>query len=340
MIKTYYKEEIISTLAAIINYGINKQYSFKVIEENIVYSSFICDLEDNKYDLSKTIEDIIKETYKVDSIDGYDISFKSLFLAESYINLFFSLNKSFEYIFLYIPLKDLYDKYHIYHEMDFSNLKNDIDILINKTSLLSKLSKYKNIKLKDISKLTGINENTIDLYSRGDEHLYKASFINIYKLSKLFNVKLNLFASKIDVYIDDSIYKGHVDNQTFLNNLGMYFASYYDNRINNREFIYDPSFNCFISKDGDIKLKVMSKEINDRELIYINNHVDENTYLVLFPFGVYNPSVIDSFIARIEAYEVLFIASDKVIFSNKNIVKELTNTINKHLFIKAKNSLN
>ncbi len=340
MIKVFYKEEIISTLAAIINYGINKQYSFKVIEENIVHSSFICDLEDNKYDLSKTIEDIIKETYKVDSIEDYDISFKSLFLAESYINLFFSLNKSFEYIFLYIPLKDLYDKYHIYHEMDFSNLKNDIDILINKTSLLSKLSKYRNIKLKDISKLTGINENTIDLYTRGDEHLYKTSFMNIFKLAKLFNVKLNLFASKLDVYIDDSIYKGYIDNQTFLNNLGIYFASFYDNKINEKEFIYDASINSFISKEGDIKLKVMSKEINEKELIYINDNVDEKTYLVLFPFSVFNQNIIPSFISKINAYEVLFIASDKVIFKNKNIFKELTNTINKHLFIKTKNSLN
>ena len=80
-----------------------------------------------------------------------------------------------------------------------------------------------------------------------------------------------------------------------------------------------------LSKYRNIKLKDTSK----LTCIY------EYTYLVLFPF-----SVIDSFIARIEAYEVLFVASDKVIFSNKNIVKELTNTINKHLFIKAKNSLN
>ena len=60
MIKTFYQDDIINKLAAIITFGLNKQYSFKSIEEHIIFSSLINGLEKNEYDIETKIEDVVE----------------------------------------------------------------------------------------------------------------------------------------------------------------------------------------------------------------------------------------------------------------------------------------
>ena len=140
MIRILDEEQIIETFASILTYGLNKGLSSSLIEEHILKSQFINDLEDNKFDNKLKDKVILKSIYKENIIE-VDISFLSLFIAESYIRLFFDLNKSFAYLFLYWPLDQFIFKFDIYHEMDYSSLKIDFMERVHNTSLLKALIK-------------------------------------------------------------------------------------------------------------------------------------------------------------------------------------------------------
>ena len=111
MIKAFYQNDIITRLAAIITFGLNEGYSYKSIEEHFVSSPFVYDLENNEYYIESKIEDVVEITYKIKLHKPADISYKGLFFAESYFKLFLCLNRSFQYVFLYLPISLMVEKY-------------------------------------------------------------------------------------------------------------------------------------------------------------------------------------------------------------------------------------
>ena len=335
MIKTFYQEDIINRLAAIITYGLNEGYSYKSIEEHLISSSFVNDLEKNKYDIESKIEKVVESTYMVSLNVEADISFIGLFLAESYFKLFIFYHKSFEYIFLYWPLSSFIERYNVYHEMDFSNLRRDFESKIKQTTLLRKLALERQIKLVEISKLTGINENTIDKYSRDDKNLYSASYENIYKLATLFDVKENIFLSSLAVYLDQSIYLFDETNKDFRNYLGLLFAKYFDSRINGLDFKYDADNNCFKSSSG-IKLIVIADVIDNLSIMKLNESLDSKTYLVIIPSGFIGDISKFEYMKSIRSLDVFILTQDSIYIVKKNIKKEITETINRSIIIRAK----
>lgn len=335
MIKTFYQEDIINRLAAIITYGLNEGYSYKTIEEHIVSSSFVNALEDNEYDNAIKIEAVVVSTYNVSlGKEEADISFKGLFIAESYFKLFLCFNKSFEYLFLYWPISSFIERYGIYHEMDFSNLRKDFESKVKDTTLLRKLAQDRRLKLTEISKLTGINENTIDKYSRDDKYLYGASHDNIYKLSKLFSVKENIFIPNLAVYLDQSIYLFDKRNQDYRNYLGFYFANFFDSRINEIDFVYDRNNNCFNSTKG-IRLIVVADILDNLSQNKLNEIADSNTYVIIIPSGFFGDESWFEYLKNVNAYDVLVLTQEYVYIVKKKIKREITNTINRALIIRA-----
>lgn len=339
MIKAFYQEDIIERLAAIITYGLNEGYSYKSIEEHIVSSPLVAKLENNEYDIELKIEKAVETAYGLSLNTQADISFKGLFLAESYIKLFFFYNRSFEYIFLYWPLSYFLERYEIYHEMDFSNLRRDFESKTKETSLLKKLAQERGIKLIEISKLTGINENTIDKYSRDDKYLDGASNSNIYKLARLFDVKENIFISNLEVYFDQSVYLFDKSNKNYRNYLGLYYANYFDNRINERDFVYDEDNNRFESNDGT-KLVVVVSELKDQLISKLKEVVDSKTYLVIIPSGFLGENDLFKRLKELDAFDVLVSTQEYIYIAKKNYKKEVTDTVNCSLIIRAKEKAN
>lgn len=336
MIKTFYQEDIITRLAAIITYGLNEGYSYKSIEEHIASSSFINELENNEYNIESKIERIVEKTYNV-YLNGNkaDISFKGLFFAESYFRLFLYSNKSFEYLFLYWPLSLFDEKYGIYHEMDFSNLKNDFETKVKETTLLKKLADDNQIKLIEISKLTGININTIKKYGQSDVSIYGASNENIHKLATLFSVKENIFVSNLGVYLDQSIYLFDNSNKDYRNFLGFYFANFYDGRINEDDYSYDKANNCFLSKNG-VKIVVIVDSLNNLALSKLNNLMDSNTYVVIIPSGFFGNENDLNYLKGVNALDVFVLTQEYFYIIKKSKKKEITDTVNRSLIIRAK----
>ena len=336
MIRILDEEQIIETFASILTYGLNKGLSSSLIEEHILKSQFINDLEDNKFDNKLKDKVILKSIYKENIIE-VDLSFLSLFIAESYIRLFFDLNKSFAYLFLYWPLDQFIFKFDIYHEMDYSSLKIDFMERVHNTSLLKALIKSRHLKLNDVGKLTSININTLDKYMRSDKYLYAASYANIYKLAKLFNVKENIFIESLDVYYDDSSFSYDDEHNEFISKLGFYFASYFDKRVDNFSFTYQKEKNIFIDFKNGYKLIVKSlknEEINRASLF---SSVDDKTYLVIFLNGraAFNDDDIKEQLNALNAYEIMLISKETYLLK-KETVKKSDSSIYDMLYIKAK----
>lgn len=333
MIKVFYQNDIIDRLAAIFTYGLNNGYSYETIEERIISSPFVNNLEKNEYDIESKIDKVVESTFGK-LVSPIDISFRGLFLGESYFRLFLHFNKSFEYLFLYWPLSNFVEKYSIYHEMDFSNLRRDFLLQTKETTLLRKLASKKQLKLVEISKLTGININTIDKYSRDDKYLYGASYSNIYKLSSLLKVKENIFLSSLEVYLDKNAFLDHESNNDYKNYLGLFFASYYDKRIGQLDFSYEKDENCFKSKNG-LKVIVISDLLSNLTVEHLNKLSSLDTYLILIPFGLLNQKTNFSYLKEVNAFDIFVLTPDSVYILKENKEKEVTDTINKSLIIRA-----
>ncbi len=335
MIQTFYKEDITKRLAAIITYGLNGKYSCGTIEERIIASPFTNRLEKNFYDSEESIEKVVEDAFEVTLDKEADISFRALFLAESYIKLFFSINRSFEYLFLYWDLDNFVSKYNVYHEMDFSNLKDDFLSNVHKTPLLRKLSLLRGINLRNVARLTGISQNTINRYAKDDIYLYSCSHENGYRLSNLFNVKENLFVSNIGVYLDTAIYLADDFYKDYRNYLGLYYASYYDTRIEADDFKYRKEANCFSSKSWCLVALACNED--DMNADYLGSKAGPNTYMVIFVCN----SLRDHFaiwekLKEARAGEILIVGLDNIYLVKKGKKREMTETVRRSLITQAK----
>ena len=335
MIQTFYKEDIAKRLAAVITYGLKGKYSYGTIEERIVSSPFANRLEKNIFDGEERIEKVVEDAFGVRLEKEADISFRALFLAESYLRLFFSVNRSFEYLFLYWGLGDFANKYDVYHEMDFSNLEDDFLSAVHKTPLLRKLSLRKGINLRNVARLTGISENTINKYAKDDKYLYSCSQENGYRLSALFNVKENLFIQNIGVYLDTAVYLSDDFYRDYRNYLGLYYASYYDTRIEKCDFEYKKAANCFSSGKGPLVVLTCGEEELTSD--FLDSKAAPDAYAVVF---VRN-SLHDRFalwekLKGAKAREILIVGLDNVCLVKKGRRREMTETVRRSLIAQAK----
>ena len=338
MIQVFYKEDITKRLAALITYGLSSQYSCTAIEERIIASPFVNRLERNFFDSEESIEKAVEDAFGTKLKKEADISFRALFLAESYLKLFFSLNRSFEYLFLYWGLDNFIQKYGVYHEMDFSNLEEDFLSSVRKTPLLKKLSQERDIKLRDVARLSGISENTINKYAKDDRYLYACSQENGYRLARLFNVKENLFVSQIGVYLDTAIYLSDDAYKDYRNYLGFYYACYFDAEIHENDFVYDEANGYFVSKEGKI-LRVLTCKEEDVGPLTLAAHAQKDCYVVLFLTGVLREDPKRYFALRREnARDVLVIGPENVYLVEKNRKRVITYTVMNSLVIRAKRS--
>ncbi len=336
MIQSFYKEDITKRLAAIITYGLNGKYSYGTIEERIVASPFVNCLEKNFYNSEESIEKVVEDAFKVALEKEADISFRALFLAESYIRLFFSVDRSFEYLFLYWDLGNFVSKYGVYHEMDFSNLMDDFLSNVHKTPLLRKLSLRKGVNLRNVARLTGISENTINKYAKDDKYLYSCSHENGYRLSTLFNVKENLFIQNIGVYLDVAIYLSDDFYKDYRNYLGFYYACYFDKKLDENDFSYDENGGCFVSKEGKV-LRVLTCDEEGLTLSFVENKTETGDYAVLFLSGVFSEHAERYFALKNEAiHELLLIGPENVYLVNKGRKIRIGYTVMNFLIIKAK----
>ena len=280
--------------SSIFFYGFEHGYSENTIEEKILDNKFFNSLENGDTDFLNNYDFV----YILKSIYGQYLDDKhldqtnplSLWLGDIYTKIFFSVHKSLSFIFLYLPLKKAVEQYHLYHEMDISQLVDYFNNLVKSKTVLSLLLKKRNITAVELSSLTGINYNTIINLTRSNDALYKAQFDSIYKISQVLKVNINIFASSINTYTNSSMFDFDKQNKEFRSYLGHYIACYYQSDLDKRNYQYDFNNNIFVSGDRYLKVESTSSSSNPQESFEVNKEIEEAIDRMYKTIAKNNPS--------------------------------------------------
>lgn len=191
-----YIYDYISSLETIFSYGYIKQYSTSYIERALSYSSYIQRIENDFFGFAPIIfeGDFLKEIYK--DVDNTEIIIykQCAWASEAYIRIQKETGLTFEAIFLYIPLKKMYDYYLIYHEMDFSQIVDHFKTLYQKKSILDILTKERHIKLKEVSLRTKIPYDSLRAFKQRKRNIKNMNIEHLAILSRLFRVRMETLA--------------------------------------------------------------------------------------------------------------------------------------------------
>lgn len=222
-------------LSNIFFYGFSHAFSFVSIEEKILNARCIQDIEngDSSFLIKETNDDLVSEIYDcfIEEKELLKTNTISLWLGELYTKLFFTFNKSFSFLFLYLPINKGIDMFPLYHEMDMSQSVDYFKNLISKNSIVSLLLKKHDMTANQLSVLTQINHNTILSYTRNNDFIYNAKFESLFKISQIFNVNINIFARKLNNFTNSEMYDFDKTNSLYRLYLGYFISSYFDSEI-------------------------------------------------------------------------------------------------------------
>lgn len=188
-----YFENNIALLERIFSLAYEYKYSLTALEKNISNSFYFQKIERDDYispiiiDISLT-KDVLPEL-NVD-LENVPIYKQCLWAAESYLRIQKETHFTFELIFLYIPIRKMYEYFEIYHEMDFSQIIKEFNRLYLEKSVLNLLINYYQIKLKSISEITDISYSTLLSLNNRRRDIKKVNVEDAIKLAKLFRVRV------------------------------------------------------------------------------------------------------------------------------------------------------
>lgn len=182
----YYFERVLSVARS-------RNYSLLAVEKYISNSSYFQAIEDDVNNSSPvtTDVDLINSIFidiKVDltKVPHYN---KCLWAAEAYLRIQAETCFTFETIFLYIPIKKMYEYFILYHEMDYSKIISLFWELYKKESVLSLLIKQYNFSLIYISTETGFSYSTLSALKTRQRKIGSLNVHDLLKLSKLLHVR-------------------------------------------------------------------------------------------------------------------------------------------------------
>lgn len=253
MIQYTNRDDLEILFAKIFDYGFKHDYHPKAIEQRIVDSFFVDKLENNddsfldKY----TIDQLLKMTFSLKDDDDIEMGYStlSLWIAMTYIDLFFEFRKSFSYLFLYFPLEDAVYRFDVYHEMDVTQILKYFVDRTNESTLFSKILKEKKITTKQMSILTDISIDTLNGYSKSDNIFYGANFEYMMLISQILNVKPNLFLKNVYISMPVSGYLTEKEKAQYLKDS----YGYFNTKEIREKYSYDPKNNELIGKSQNIK---------------------------------------------------------------------------------------
>lgn len=168
-------------------------FSKSLIKYNINFLKFGVSVESiqNVFEHITGVVPIYNDTYGV-----YDDAYWCAFV---YSRLSEILKKPLAYIICKMPVDILIDMYGIYHEADISMLVDRFNEISKNATILRSLCLMNKISLSKLSKLTGINKNTLVKYNASDSALYKASFEKVYNIRNYFDVDYSLFIERTNI---------------------------------------------------------------------------------------------------------------------------------------------
>ena len=175
-----YLTKYCDTISYLLARSYSEGYSFDFIQRTISYSQPISELE--KSDITTLAFSSFERIY-----NNVFPEHNNEFVFNPYDIFGWS---GYAYVHLLIPLKDMLNLYHLYHEMNVSQIEEYASDII-KYSILDIIMKTKSVSNSELSEKTNLSLSTINALR------YKKRDIN-----KLEAYKLMLIANALDVKIE------------------------------------------------------------------------------------------------------------------------------------------
>lgn len=174
----------------------NNNISIFSISNTIIENDLFDFLEENKVKefLSCSYEEFVYKLYKTNSIYTTNAQVSELIWASKmYITISLNLNIPLKTIVLLCPLKQMLELFEVNHEMNDTQTIDYFKNNILTTNILKALRKLRNITVRQLSVMTGINTNTLNAYEKDNSYLYNATYSNIKLIKEALNVSYSFF---------------------------------------------------------------------------------------------------------------------------------------------------
>ena len=174
-----------------------RQYSLNGLERLISYSPFFQKIERDSL-MAPVIDDytLIRTffPYMKINLDEIPVYNQCLWAAESYLRIQKETGLTFEAIFLYCPIKKMYEYFELFHEMDFSQIVNEFKGLYLKQSILDILLKRFKYTIAYVTEKTSISSETLYSVKSRRRDIKKLNVESVTKIANVFNVRIETIA--------------------------------------------------------------------------------------------------------------------------------------------------
>ena len=181
-------------LERLLSIAYHQKYSLSAVEHEISYSPYFQKIEKDHDGYSPIIDEtsLIKEIFKDDNIKSMDIPSynQCMWAAEAYLRIQGETRLTFEAIFLYMPIADIYNYFPLFHEMDFSHIINEFKRLYSERSILDLLLDKYHYSVKEISERINVPYETLYSYKQRRRDIRKINADVAYVLSSVLKVRI------------------------------------------------------------------------------------------------------------------------------------------------------
>lgn len=189
-----YLYEYASALERVLSIGYEYNYSTPSLERLISYSPYFQSIEKDSQGFAPITNDgaLIKNFFpalKEDPLKTPSYN-QCLWAAESYLRIQGETGLTFECIFLYIPINQMYEYFPLYHEMDFSHIIKEFKRLFQEKSVLSLLVEKYHYSLIDVAREIGVSYDVLASLKQRKRDIKKTSVEVVVKLSQVFHVRI------------------------------------------------------------------------------------------------------------------------------------------------------
>ena len=200
MIDYNYKQRFTDHMGRIFYLAIKHKFHFSAITNKLSNSTFLRRIEYGDYSMlmDYTPEELFTSIFNFETDELSLMKYNDAYwCGYVYANIFYEFNKPFSYIFLTLPLKELIDKYPVYHEMDITAIFELFEEKEKEETILSRLLSLRKMKMTTLSKLTNIPVATIKHYKKSNENIFKANFITVKKIALALEVDDGVFLNSL-----------------------------------------------------------------------------------------------------------------------------------------------
>lgn len=185
-------------LETILSVGYELKYSSNVIEHAIANSSYFQLIEKEADAFSPLIEEsaLIESCYpklKNDSYTGRRYV-ECYWVAEVILRIQLATKLTFECIFLYFPLAEIYEYFPLYHEMDFSQILKVFEERYQKQSALAILLDNYEYQIQDVAEQVFLSSEMVKSLKNRRREIQKTNVAAIVKLANFFHVRIETIA--------------------------------------------------------------------------------------------------------------------------------------------------